>query len=154
MRMRRPFGLLLSTDSAREIASAAIRQRPDEDVALVVTPNIDHIATIRRSLALAQAYRHTARIVCLLICKIRASALTPTFDCQLGMDQAETPSRPRPQSPSERPQSPWPRRLAARDMQCPQLRQLWEEGGIPDDDVSRLDGECPLAGWGLYRGRM
>jgi N-acetylglucosaminyldiphosphoundecaprenol N-acetyl-beta-D-mannosaminyltransferase len=64
MRMRRPFGLLLSADSAREIASAAIRQRPDEDVALVVTPNIDHIATIRRSPALARAYRHAARIVC------------------------------------------------------------------------------------------
>jgi N-acetylglucosaminyldiphosphoundecaprenol N-acetyl-beta-D-mannosaminyltransferase len=63
VRERLPFGLLFSTDSARDIASAAIWQRPEE-VALVVTPNIDHIATIRRSLALARAYRHAARIVC------------------------------------------------------------------------------------------
>jgi N-acetylglucosaminyldiphosphoundecaprenol N-acetyl-beta-D-mannosaminyltransferase len=63
VRVRLPFGLLFSADSARDIACAAIRQRP-EDVALVVTPNIDHIATIRRSLALARAYRHAARIVC------------------------------------------------------------------------------------------
>ena len=62
--VRRPFGLLISTESARDIACAAIRQRPDDDVALVVTPNIDHIATIRRSRALARAYRHAARIVC------------------------------------------------------------------------------------------
>jgi N-acetylglucosaminyldiphosphoundecaprenol N-acetyl-beta-D-mannosaminyltransferase len=62
--VRRPFGLLLSAESARDIACAAIRQRPDDDVALVVTPNIDHIATIHRSPALARAYRHAARIVC------------------------------------------------------------------------------------------
>jgi N-acetylglucosaminyldiphosphoundecaprenol N-acetyl-beta-D-mannosaminyltransferase len=31
-RARRPFGLLLSTDAAHDIASTAIRQRPDEDV--------------------------------------------------------------------------------------------------------------------------
>ena len=30
----------------------------------MLTPNIHHIATIRRSPALAQAYRHTACIVC------------------------------------------------------------------------------------------
>jgi N-acetylglucosaminyldiphosphoundecaprenol N-acetyl-beta-D-mannosaminyltransferase len=35
-----------------------------DGVALVVTPNIDHIATIRRSPALARAYRKAARIVC------------------------------------------------------------------------------------------
>jgi N-acetylglucosaminyldiphosphoundecaprenol N-acetyl-beta-D-mannosaminyltransferase len=35
-----------------------------DGVALVVTPNIDHIATIRRSPALARAYREAARIVC------------------------------------------------------------------------------------------
>ena len=61
---RRPFGLQLSTESARDIACSAIRQRPDNDVALVVTPNIDHIATIRRSPELARAYRHATRIVC------------------------------------------------------------------------------------------
>jgi N-acetylglucosaminyldiphosphoundecaprenol N-acetyl-beta-D-mannosaminyltransferase len=61
---KKAFGLLLSADSARDIACAAIRQRPDDEVALVVTPNIDHIATIRRLLALAHAYRHAARIVC------------------------------------------------------------------------------------------
>ena len=63
-RARRPFGLLLSTGSAHDIASTAIRQRPDEDVTLVLTPNLHHIATIRRSPALAQAYLHTACIVC------------------------------------------------------------------------------------------
>jgi exopolysaccharide biosynthesis WecB/TagA/CpsF family protein len=62
--VRRPFGLLLSAESARDIACAAIRQRPDDGVALVVTPNIDHIATIRRSPPLARAYQHAARIVC------------------------------------------------------------------------------------------
>lgn len=63
---RRPFGLQLSSDSAGEIAVAAVRQprEPGDGVALVVTPNIDHIATIRRSPALAQAYRNAARIVC------------------------------------------------------------------------------------------
>jgi N-acetylglucosaminyldiphosphoundecaprenol N-acetyl-beta-D-mannosaminyltransferase len=64
MSVARPFGLSLSTDTAHDIVSAAIRQPPADDVALVVTPNIDHIATIRRSPALARAYRKAARIVC------------------------------------------------------------------------------------------
>jgi N-acetylglucosaminyldiphosphoundecaprenol N-acetyl-beta-D-mannosaminyltransferase len=60
----RPFGLTLSTDSAREIVMSAVCQPPVDGVALVVTPNIDHIATIRRSPALARAYRKAARVVC------------------------------------------------------------------------------------------
>jgi N-acetylglucosaminyldiphosphoundecaprenol N-acetyl-beta-D-mannosaminyltransferase len=64
MRVIRPFGLTLSQDTAREIASTAVRQTPDEGVALVVTPNIDHIATIRHSPPLARAYHNAARIVC------------------------------------------------------------------------------------------
>lgn len=60
----RPFGLQLSADSARDIARAAIEQTPEAGVSLVVTPNIDHIATIRRSPALAKAYGSAARIVC------------------------------------------------------------------------------------------
>jgi N-acetylglucosaminyldiphosphoundecaprenol N-acetyl-beta-D-mannosaminyltransferase len=64
MNVTRPFGLSLSTDSARDIANAAIHQQPPDGVSLVVTPNIDHIATIRRSPALARAYRNAARIVC------------------------------------------------------------------------------------------
>jgi N-acetylglucosaminyldiphosphoundecaprenol N-acetyl-beta-D-mannosaminyltransferase len=64
MNVANPFGLSLSTDSARDIVSAAVRQPPGDGVALVVTPNIDHIATIRRSPALARAYRTAARIVC------------------------------------------------------------------------------------------
>jgi N-acetylglucosaminyldiphosphoundecaprenol N-acetyl-beta-D-mannosaminyltransferase len=64
MNIARPFGLILSTDSARDIVSSAIRQRPVDGVSLVVTPNIDHIATIRRSPALARAYRKAARVVC------------------------------------------------------------------------------------------
>src|SRR6202020_2898799 len=64
MSMVRPFGLNLSMDSAQEIVSTALRQPPADGVSLVVTPNIDHIATIRRSPALARAYRTAARIVC------------------------------------------------------------------------------------------
>jgi N-acetylglucosaminyldiphosphoundecaprenol N-acetyl-beta-D-mannosaminyltransferase len=64
MSVARPFGLNLSPDSARDIAGAAVHAKPPEGVALVVTPNIDHIATIRRSPALAQAYRNAACIVC------------------------------------------------------------------------------------------
>lgn len=62
----RPFGLRLSPDSARDIALTAVNDRrgAGDGVALVVTPNIDHIATIRRSPALARAYRNAARIVC------------------------------------------------------------------------------------------
>jgi N-acetylglucosaminyldiphosphoundecaprenol N-acetyl-beta-D-mannosaminyltransferase len=64
MKRAHPFGLRLSTESARDIVGAAVRQAPAEGVALVVTPNIDHIATIRRSPALARAYQKAARIVC------------------------------------------------------------------------------------------
>ena len=64
MNVTRPFGLNLSTESARDIVSTAVRQTPVDGVALVVTPNIDHIATIRRSPALARAYNKAARIVC------------------------------------------------------------------------------------------
>src|ERR1700731_1058174 len=62
----RPFGLRLSPDSAREIALTAVNdvRSPQDGVALVVTPNIDHIATIRRSPALARAYDNAARVVC------------------------------------------------------------------------------------------
>ncbi|MFL5257952.1 MAG: WecB/TagA/CpsF family glycosyltransferase [Rhodopila sp.] len=63
---KRPFGLNLSPDSARDIVRTAIfdRRQPEHGVALVVTPNIDHIAIIRRSTAMARAYGNAARIVC------------------------------------------------------------------------------------------
>jgi len=64
MTLQRPFGLQLTTDSARQIAETALRQPPGDSVALVVTPNIDHIAMIRRLPAMATAYRNAARIVC------------------------------------------------------------------------------------------
>lgn len=64
MSISRPFGLSISTDTARDIVGAAVRQPPADGVSLVVTPNIDHIATIRRSPGLARAYRTAARIVC------------------------------------------------------------------------------------------
>jgi N-acetylglucosaminyldiphosphoundecaprenol N-acetyl-beta-D-mannosaminyltransferase len=64
MRVPHPFGLKLSMDSAQQIATTALRQTPEDGVALVVTPNIDHIATIRRSPSLARAYHNAARIVC------------------------------------------------------------------------------------------
>jgi N-acetylglucosaminyldiphosphoundecaprenol N-acetyl-beta-D-mannosaminyltransferase len=60
----RPFGLSISTDSAQDIAGAAIRQKLRDGVALVVTPNIDHIATLRRFPPMARAYDNAARIVC------------------------------------------------------------------------------------------
>lgn len=65
-RRKRPFGLELSTESATDIASAAsLAPRPQEaGVGLVVTPNIDHIAIIRRSPGLARAYHSAERIVC------------------------------------------------------------------------------------------
>jgi N-acetylglucosaminyldiphosphoundecaprenol N-acetyl-beta-D-mannosaminyltransferase len=58
--------LRLSPDSARDIALTAVNDKRSaaDGVALVVTPNIDHIATIRRSPALARAYDNAARIVC------------------------------------------------------------------------------------------
>jgi N-acetylglucosaminyldiphosphoundecaprenol N-acetyl-beta-D-mannosaminyltransferase len=64
MRVTHPFGLKLSLDTAREIACSAVRDTPNDGVALVVTPNIDHIATIRRFPPLARAYRNAARVVC------------------------------------------------------------------------------------------
>jgi N-acetylglucosaminyldiphosphoundecaprenol N-acetyl-beta-D-mannosaminyltransferase len=64
MAYRMPFGLRLSLESAQEIAQAAVAARPADGVALVVTPNIDHIAMLRRSPALARAYRGAARVVC------------------------------------------------------------------------------------------
>lgn len=64
MTMARPFGLSFSTDSARDIVTTAIQQPPADGIALVVTPNIDHIATIWRSPALARAYRKATCIVC------------------------------------------------------------------------------------------
>jgi N-acetylglucosaminyldiphosphoundecaprenol N-acetyl-beta-D-mannosaminyltransferase len=61
-----PFGLRLSAESAGEIACSALtRPRAAADgVGLVVTPNIDHIATIRRDPGLARAYSNAERIVC------------------------------------------------------------------------------------------
>ena len=64
MRIARPFGLTLSLDSARQIARDAVHGARPAEVSLVVTPNIDHIAMIRRSRALARAYAGAARIVC------------------------------------------------------------------------------------------
>jgi UDP-N-acetyl-D-mannosaminuronic acid transferase (WecB/TagA/CpsF family) len=64
MQVSYPFGLTLSMDSARQIARVAVQHLPADWVALVVTRNIDHIATIRRSPPLARAYRNAARVVC------------------------------------------------------------------------------------------
>jgi N-acetylglucosaminyldiphosphoundecaprenol N-acetyl-beta-D-mannosaminyltransferase len=64
MSAARPFGLRLSTESAYNIARMAVAGPPPDGVALVVTPNIDHIAKLRRSAALAAAYRGAAHIVC------------------------------------------------------------------------------------------
>jgi N-acetylglucosaminyldiphosphoundecaprenol N-acetyl-beta-D-mannosaminyltransferase len=62
----RPFGLSFSTASAGDIASMAVMESrsSSEGVALVVTPNIDHIAWLRRSPAMARAYAGAAVTVC------------------------------------------------------------------------------------------
>jgi N-acetylglucosaminyldiphosphoundecaprenol N-acetyl-beta-D-mannosaminyltransferase len=64
--MIRPFGLRLSTASAQEIASLALtaKRRNDQGVGLVVTPNIDHIAWLRRSTGLVRAYGNAETVVC------------------------------------------------------------------------------------------
>ncbi|MBN8925201.1 MAG: hypothetical protein BGO51_07480 [Rhodospirillales bacterium 69-11] len=61
-----PFGLTLSPASAQQIADEALstRRAPAEGVGLVVTPNIEHIARLRRNPALAEAYRNAAVTVC------------------------------------------------------------------------------------------
>jgi N-acetylglucosaminyldiphosphoundecaprenol N-acetyl-beta-D-mannosaminyltransferase len=60
MQVSNRFGLTLSMDSARQIARVAVQHLPADGV----TPNIDHIATIRPSPPLARAYRNAARVVC------------------------------------------------------------------------------------------
>jgi N-acetylglucosaminyldiphosphoundecaprenol N-acetyl-beta-D-mannosaminyltransferase len=62
----RPFGLMFSTASAQEIADQALNDKrcQSDGVALVVTPNIDHIAWLRRSKAMARAYAGAAVTVC------------------------------------------------------------------------------------------
>lgn len=62
----RPFGLAMSEASAREIACLALAEARTEDagVALVVTPNIEHVARLRRSPGLARAYARASVIVC------------------------------------------------------------------------------------------
>jgi N-acetylglucosaminyldiphosphoundecaprenol N-acetyl-beta-D-mannosaminyltransferase len=66
MSRKRPFGLRLSHQSSQEIVAAAVGQprSPAAGVGLVVTPNIDHIAQIRRYPAMAAAYDGAEQIVC------------------------------------------------------------------------------------------
>lgn len=102
MNVTRPFGLNLSTESARDIVGAAVRQTPVDGVALVVTPNIDHIATIRRSPALARAYNKAARIVCdgwpvqlyARFCGVRAARVT---GCEITAELMRLAPYPSPQ---------------------------------------------------------
>jgi len=62
----RPFGLSISTASAEEIVHAILTRRRGmtEGVALMVTPNIEHVANLRRSKELARAYGGAAITVC------------------------------------------------------------------------------------------
>jgi len=64
--IRRVFGFPVSTASAHEIAMAALQSaRTEADgVALVVTPNIDHIAKLRSSPELSGAYGRATIVVC------------------------------------------------------------------------------------------
>lgn len=59
-----PFDMPISGNSAKQIARAAAERTPADWIDLVVTPNIDHIAMLRRSPALRQAYRNAALVVC------------------------------------------------------------------------------------------
>ena len=62
----KPFGLSISSVTAEEVARLALTTKRDdsEGVGLVVTPNIEHIARLRSSTSLAQAYRNASVIVC------------------------------------------------------------------------------------------
>ena len=60
MQVSNRIGLTLGIDSARQIARVAVQHLPADGV----TPNIDHIATIRPSPPLAWAHRNAARMVC------------------------------------------------------------------------------------------
>jgi N-acetylglucosaminyldiphosphoundecaprenol N-acetyl-beta-D-mannosaminyltransferase len=102
MNVARPFGLSLSSESAREIVGSAIRQPPADGVALVVTPNIDHIATIRRSPALARAYRAASRIVCdgwpvQLYARFCGHQIARVTGCELTSELMRLAPYPRPQ---------------------------------------------------------
>jgi N-acetylglucosaminyldiphosphoundecaprenol N-acetyl-beta-D-mannosaminyltransferase len=64
--IRRVFGFSVSSASGHEIAMAALQNpRIETDgVALVVTPNIDHIAKLRSSPELSGAYGRATIVVC------------------------------------------------------------------------------------------
>jgi N-acetylglucosaminyldiphosphoundecaprenol N-acetyl-beta-D-mannosaminyltransferase len=63
---RPPFGLALSNASPTDIVGLALGEprQPDAGVALVVTPNIEHIARLRHSRPMAKAYDNAEVIVC------------------------------------------------------------------------------------------
>jgi N-acetylglucosaminyldiphosphoundecaprenol N-acetyl-beta-D-mannosaminyltransferase len=86
----RPFGLKLSTASAVQIAQAAIDlpRAPEAGVGLVVTPNIEHVAKLRRSAEFQQAYRDAAVIVCdgwpvRLYARIRGMPVQRVTGCEI-----------------------------------------------------------------------
>ncbi|MGE4049375.1 MAG: hypothetical protein AB7F35_31360, partial [Acetobacteraceae bacterium] len=56
----------MSTASPTEIVGRALYQTrtPQEGVALVVTPNIEHVARLRQSRPLAKAYQNASVVVC------------------------------------------------------------------------------------------
>jgi N-acetylglucosaminyldiphosphoundecaprenol N-acetyl-beta-D-mannosaminyltransferase len=61
-----PFGLTFSLETAEQIAALGLtaRRENSDGVALVVTPNIEHISRLRRSPALMQAYCNAEITVC------------------------------------------------------------------------------------------
>ena len=60
---RRIFGLNFTEGDAAEVARQVVRVRPTR-VALMVTPNIDHILHLRSNASFARAYRRAAIVVC------------------------------------------------------------------------------------------
>ncbi|MDQ2802553.1 MAG: WecB/TagA/CpsF family glycosyltransferase [Pseudomonadota bacterium] len=86
----RPFGLQLSTASGEAVAAAALEhpRAPEDGVALVVTPNIDHVARLRHTPELATAYRHAELIVCdgwpvRFYARLRGLDVQPVTGCEL-----------------------------------------------------------------------
>lgn len=81
---------MFSTASAGEIVDQALgdRRQPSDGVALVVTPNIDHIAWLRRSKAMVRAYAGAAITVCdgwpvQLYARIRGLRVSRVTGCEI-----------------------------------------------------------------------
>ena len=96
----RIFGFSLYNSDARTIArSLSTHRRTQRDgVGLIVTPNLDHVITLRRNVQFAQAYRRASIVVCdgfpvhyyAALCGIKVQRAT---GCDIVSHLMATPSR-------------------------------------------------------------